>query len=49
MADKSLIRGAALIGESKRSTWGQAMQKGLAQGFAAARIASQNRKQKRQL
>ena len=44
MADKSLIRGAALIGASKRSTWGEAMQKGLAQGFAAARIASQNRK-----
>ena len=44
MADKSLIRGAALIGASKRSTWGEAMQEGLAQGFAAARIASQNRK-----
>ena len=35
MANKSLIDGAALVGASKQSTWGQAFQEGLNNSLAA--------------
>ena len=33
MADKNLIQGAINLGESKKSTWGAAMQKSAARSF----------------
>ena len=36
--NQGLVKGAALVGQSKISNWGEAMQKGLADGFQAAAI-----------
>ena len=47
MADKNLIQGAINLGESKRQTWGAALQKGLAEGFAIEAAALQIRKAKK--
>ena len=48
MADRNLIAGAALVGQSRRNNWAQAFQEGIdasMKGFAAAQARSRAAKQ----
>ena len=46
--NQGLVKGAALVGQSKISNWGEAMQKGLASGFQAAAINKSKQLAKKQ-